>query len=322
MNNTTNINPDKHIASSVVSAMVGKPAISATRMTTGDQYFVFAVKTADAEYVIRMTDIRQKAKFLSAIYWQEQLLPLGIPLAKFIDSDLEGKHSPFPALLMMRLPGDDLCNVYLSLTDIDKKNLATHMAKIQATASTLPLGIGYGITDSYEHVPEEKSWYDFLLNRLHLFKNIIAKTGCFDPEQITKVITIANHMKDELSAVTAIPFLWDASERNVIVFNGKITGIVDVDDICFGDPLFVLALTHAALALEGLDTLYTDYWEQALHLDKKAQRRLKFYRLFYAVVFMRKHAMQTTNSKKVMFDTKRLCGIFQHALKEIENNLR
>jgi hypothetical protein len=127
--------------------------------------------------------------------------------------------------------------------------------------------------------------------------------------------------EDELSAVTAIPFLWDASERNVIVFNGKITGIVDVDDICFGNPLFVLALTHAALALEGLDTLYTDYWEQALHPDKKAQRHLKFYRLFYAVVFMRKHAMQTTNSKKVMFDTERLYQIFQQALEKMEKDL-
>lgn len=115
--------------------------------------------------------------------------------------------------------------------------------------------------------------------------------------------------------------MWDASERNVIVFNGKITGIVDVDDMCFGDPLLVLALTHAALALEGLDTLYTDYWEQALHLDKKAHRRLKFYRLFYAVVFMRKHAMLTTNSKKVMFVTERLYGIFQHALKDMQNDL-
>lgn len=147
MNNSTHKNPDKRIALSVVSAMVGKPAVSATRMITGDQNFVFAVKTADAEYVIRMTDINHKAKFFSAIYWQEKLLPLGIPLAKFIDSDLEAKHSPFPALLMMRLPGDDLCNVYLNLTDTDKKNLAAHMAKIQATASALTQGIGYGITN-------------------------------------------------------------------------------------------------------------------------------------------------------------------------------
>ncbi len=98
--------------------------LAATRMATGDQNFVYAVKTSAAEYVLRMTDISHKHKFEAAIAWQKMLLPLGIPLAEFINTDLDNKYSSFPALLMMRLPGDDLINVYADLKDPDKKSLA------------------------------------------------------------------------------------------------------------------------------------------------------------------------------------------------------
>jgi hypothetical protein len=61
--------PTEEIASSVVSSMTNEKILSAIRITTGDQYFVFSVKTTKSEYVIRMTDENHKKKFISAIYW-------------------------------------------------------------------------------------------------------------------------------------------------------------------------------------------------------------------------------------------------------------
>lgn len=315
--NTTPITPNEKVAALVVAAMTNEQVLSSTRMTTGEQYFVFATKTRDSEYVIRMTNLDHKNNFISGIYWQEKLIPLGIPLAKFIKSDLDGEHSPFPALLMMRLQGDDLCNIYTNLTDLDKKNLAQEMVAIQAATNLLPDGPGYGIAASYEQIPENNSWYDFLMGRLVLFKDIIKQNGVFDEHYVTKVISIAKDIEDELLSVPPRPFLWDATERNVIVHQGRITGIVDVDDVCFGDPLFVLALTAVALESEDYDTLYTDFWTQALQLDKKAQFRLEFYRLFYAIVFMRKHSMTTKNRQKITFNIPRLQTIFQKSLMRI-----
>jgi len=167
---------------------------------------------------------------------------------------------------MNRLPGNDLCNVYSHLTDSNKRNLAEEMVKIQAATNALPDGYGYGIMDNYEQKPEAESWYEFLEDRLNLFMDIIRKNAVFDANEIKKVITIASDLKEELSTIRPRPFLWDASERNVIVDKGKISGIVDVDDLCFGDPLFVLALTHAALEVEGHDSVYTNYWTDFLNL--------------------------------------------------------
>src|SRR3990167_351737 len=310
--------PTEEIAFSVVLSMTGENILYAQRMATGDQHFVYAVKTEKSEYVIRMTDTSQKDKFISAIYWQEKLLPLGIPLAKFIKTDLECKFSQFPSLLMLRLPGDDLCNLYSRLTDFNKRHLANEMVKIQAMTGQLPDGPSYGIVDSYERITEHTSWYDFLVHRLHLFDEIIRKNGVFNDIEMEKVFSIAKKLEDKFRLIHARPFLWDASERNVIVNNGKISGIVDVDEICFGDSLFVLGLTYSALENEGFDTLYCDYWSEALRMDNKAQIRLAFYGLFYVIVFMRKHSMTSGNQQKIIFNDQRLKNMFKQSLEMIK----
>lgn len=312
--NTDNLTPNENIASSVVQAMTGELVLSALRLATGDQNFVYAVKTPVVEYVLRMTDISHKYKFHAAVAWQKMLLPLGVPVAEFITSDLDGMYSQFPALLMKRLPGDDLINVYPKLSDSDKRNLANEMVGIQALCDNLPDGSGYGICDSYDVVPAEKTWHEFLSKRLEMYREHIIANGVFNPDLATQAIQVAKEMEASFESVRPRPFLWDASERNVLIQNGKITGIVDIDEICFGDPLFVIALTSTCLELENCDTKYTDYWAAALHLDTPAQARLDFYKLFYAIAFMRKHSMKTANSKKVVFDTEKLTSIFHDSL--------
>ena len=42
-------------------------------MTTGDQHCVFSIKTSKNEYIIRMTSIKQKDKFLNRIFTQEEI---------------------------------------------------------------------------------------------------------------------------------------------------------------------------------------------------------------------------------------------------------
>ncbi len=309
--------PTSSIAADVVAAMTHEPVLSSMRMTTGDQHFVFAVQTAKTEYVLRMTDLAQHHKFVAAIYWQKKLLPLGIPLARFIQTDLDGHYSAFPALLMLRLPGNDLINVYTELTSLDKKNLALEICQIQHAMMPLPKGRGYGLALNYEENLPNHSWHDFLIQRLQQFKQIFADSFVFSSDYLETVFTFAEKLRANFEAVPATPFLWDASERNVIVTNGKITGIVDVDEICFGDPLFVIALTCTALKNEGFDTLYTDYWTKFLNLDAAAEQRLAFYNLFFIIVFMRKHSMLTANRQTINFNVDRLKNIYQDSLDKI-----
>ncbi len=97
-----------------------------------------------------------------------------------------------------------------------------------------------------------------------------------------------NGATPELDGICAEAAL-DAAERNVIVDKGRISGIVDIDEMFFGDPLFVIGLTYAALEKDGYDTVYPDAWVELLQLDNKAHLRVFFYRLFYTALFMRQY---------------------------------
>src|SRR3989304_8566393 len=99
---------------------------------------------------------------------------------------------------MKRLLGNDLVNVYPDLTNTDKKNLAKEIIKIQALVTTLPEGPGYGITDSYEHAYEFKTWYEFLMQRLQFFEEQVKNNNVFDPEKISNVISIAKNIASDL----------------------------------------------------------------------------------------------------------------------------
>ena len=65
----------------------------------------------------------------------------------------------------------------------------------------------------------------------------------------------------EASQVRAVPFLHDTTTKNVIVApDGRLSGIADVDDLCWGDPHFAAALTLAAVEAFGGSRHYVATW--------------------------------------------------------------
>ena len=282
--------PDIETAKVVASALLKENVLDAQRITTGRKNFVVAITTPNNEFVIRMTTKERKITYEAAIYWQNKLLPLGVPLAKFIATDLEEQYSPYPTLIMQRAPGDDLCNVYKNLSVVTKQRLAQQMVNIHRKTEDLASGYQYGFANSYEQGDKYKSWYEFLLARLELCEQSLSKTAVFPSDTISKILAIANKLQADLRAVPAKPFMWDTSERNVMIEQDRITAIIDVDNMCFGDPLFVLGLTYVALESLGFDIIYPDNWAALLNLDRNAQLRLQFYRLFYTIWCMRSYA--------------------------------
>lgn len=68
-------------------------------------------------------------------------------------------------------------------------------------------------------------------------------------------------MRNEIDAIPPTPFLHDATIKNVIVTaEGNVSGIVDVDDLCFGDPRYAAALTLAALTAQRGPLQYVSAW--------------------------------------------------------------
>jgi hypothetical protein len=96
----------------------------------------------------------------------------------------------------------------------------------------------------------------------------------------------ARRLDDYFSRVAPIPFLDDTTTKNVLVHDGRLTGIVDVDWVCFGDPLLTVALTRASLLSSGRDLAYTDHWFELFEPSSDQRAALRFYTALFFLDFM------------------------------------
>ena len=85
--------PDNLIASHVAYSLLQEEVFNCERILTGNQNIVFLVATKNNSYIVRMTD---DIKYpISAQYWQNILIPLGIPICPFTHTDFDKKYSEF-----------------------------------------------------------------------------------------------------------------------------------------------------------------------------------------------------------------------------------
>ena len=62
--------------------------------------------------------------------------------------------------------------------------------------------------------------------------------------------------------------------------------MVDVDNLCFGDPLFLVGLIRMGLLAHGHDAVYVDGWVDVLRPDAEQLAALDFYTAVLCLCFM------------------------------------
>jgi hypothetical protein len=166
----------------------------------------------------------------------------------------------FPWLALERLSGTDLGAVIAGFSDDQLDRIAATVAQAQAVTARIGSAGRYGYAVRPEQAPHD-AWSDVLQAHLARSGQRIAAAGLFDTGLIDRARTILTAMRAALDAIAATPFLHDTTTKNVIVTaNGTVSGIVDVDDLCFGDPRFPAALTLAVLIGYGGPTRYVSAW--------------------------------------------------------------
>jgi len=123
----------------------------------------------------------------------------------------------------------------------------------------------------------------------------------------------------ELDALPPVPFLHDTTTKNVIVTQeGSFSGIVDVDDLCFGDPRYVVALTLASLIASGGPTAYVDAWMNSANYRK--DRIFQLYVALFIVDFMSEHGQEFNGNVLASSADRRnrLLGVFTEYLQCVD----
>jgi hypothetical protein len=254
------------------------------RLPTGLAHYVYEVMTDGDPIVVRMADPDHWNGIPGGVYWHSRLRELGVPLPAMFGFDLE---APYPYMILERLPGRDLGDVYPGLTGPEKRALAGRIAEIQDRVAALPHAGRFGWLDRYEDPSHSfPDWPAALESGLETARRFITAGGLFDPGIVDEVREAALPFGAYLADVPPAPFLDDTTTKNVIVQRGELSGIVDVDNVCFGDRLYVLALTNMALLSRDYAVDYIDAWAAAWGLGRSQRRLVDLYTAMHGVYFM------------------------------------
>jgi aminoglycoside phosphotransferase (APT) family kinase protein len=278
--------PTEKVAADIIAKHKGRKIANVRRFPTGLCHHVFdVVDEAGDCWAVRIGTPESKEYLEGSLFWFELLKPLGVPLADQHYSSLKG---PIPYVVVERLPGRDLGDVYPDLSEKQKREIAGRMVEIQVKTARLPEAGGYGFAFSYEDkkLAVMKSWIDVVMSHLWNSRERIEGVGVCDPSHVDRVTEKAGRFYGHFDAVEPKAFLDDITTKNVIVDEGALSGIVDVDEVCFGDPLLTIALTNMSLISQSYETDYIDYWCEAAGVREQQLDVLRFYTALFCVAFM------------------------------------
>lgn len=281
------LTPNERDVEQVVRATLHDSVASIRRFPTGLAHYVYDVVTASgAPFVVRLAANADSQAFAGALYWSERLRPRGVPLPRIVAADVAATTARFPFLLMERLQGTDLGHVYQQLSSKDKAAIVAEVVRAQRLAGSLPPGHGYGYAFNYDDPFPHQRWIDVLLASLARSRSRIGQIGLFDLAMIDSIKAQLPRFDAYLSRVQPTPFLDDTTTKNVLVHNGRLSGIVDVDVLCFGDPLWTVALTNMALRSSHFATDYMDMWCDLIAITDEQRHILSLYTAIFCIDFM------------------------------------
>jgi aminoglycoside phosphotransferase (APT) family kinase protein len=268
--------PTEADAIAIVRAALGEAPRRAQRFRHGLAHYVFDVDCGESRVVARLG--RPGERFAATAAWHRRLKDVGVP----VPDVLAAGEEPFPYLLLERLRGTDLGDVYVTLTDGEKRRIADEIAAAQACAATLKPLPGYGYARGYDDPVLHETWPAVIDARLDRSRVRGAQSGAFDLTLVERVRAAARLCRTELEHVEAMAYLEDATTKNVLVHDGRLTGIVDFDWVASGDVLMNVALTRVSLLAAGMDpSVYIETLLDALALERP--RRLELYEAVFAI---------------------------------------
>ena len=299
--------PTDDDAAALLQAAIGEPPHTLRRFPTGLANYVYDVTTESGRnVVVRMALPKHRRNLAGGMYWSERLRPIGVPLPEILHQDLDASITPFPSLILERLPGTDMGELYSGLTVDEKRRLAVEVVWIQHLVGTLPMGNGFGYVESYEKGFPCRTWSEVVHGSLARSRSRILRIGIFDPHHVDRVEAEVVPFEDYFDLIKPRAFLDDMTTKNVIVHDGQLSGIVDIDAMCFGDSLFTVALTRMSLINLGYDLDYISFWCGGLKLSATEHAVLNLYTCVFCVDFMSEIGQSFNKERPEPIDRQRI----------------
>lgn len=273
---------DEMIVFRICFTYFGEYPSSVKRCSEGIGNYVFRVECCGSRYIVRCSI--EKNAYRETVYWLNELRKVQIPVPEVLEW---GRTQQYEYLILSYVEGHDIGLIYTNLTVDEKRMIAKELVQLQNRAALL----------KPKDISSDWSWLSFVRDMLDRAEERIVKNGYFDKEKVEKLRIQAQKLDRYFAGIKPTTYLDDISSKNLLIHNGKISGIIDVDWIGIGDKLTYVALTNVALLNLEFDTDYVTYILEEMQATDDQIKAFLFYSLMYCVDFMGERGMYFMDKK-------------------------
>jgi aminoglycoside phosphotransferase len=242
----------------LVAEVTGRPVSSVDRMAYGHGSITYRVDTDGGPWVILRTNT-DPGVYAGTHGNLHALRGLGFPVPSVLQADLTCSRYTFAYVVTDTFPGRDLGFQLADMTAAQMTRLAEQVVGFERQVSALPHGSGFGFMPIGAAGGHDR-WIDAVrADRQVILGSADVSGDCgvdrggdrgVDREfedLIAGLRRALDRSSARLDAIEPICFLDDLTTKNVIVHEGVLQGVVDFDVVCYGDPMYWLALTQVAI---------------------------------------------------------------------------
>ena len=266
----------------LIADVIGTSPVSLERLTFGHSNEVYDVALPDKNVVLRLN--AHPETLAGTEHHLSTFAKLGFPVPRPLYADLSLTKYPVAFIILAKLPGRDLREELAAMTKAQVTKLAETITEFQRQATTLPRE-GFGWTHLGQSAPY-KTWLDLVRRDLDEAKRALAEKGY--AALWTNVHARLQQHREYLENVPATCFLDDLTIKNVLVKQGELTGLIDFDWVCYGDPLYWLALTQTAIVSDiGVPgQFYLEELKRFWNVSPDQSRIVDFYAAVHTLDFL------------------------------------
>lgn len=281
---------DTELAAVLTAAGVNGPHAPLVPLAGGQDNYVYATCAGGHDLVVKAPR-SGKVRYGVAAWAAAQLAAVGVPAPRVVgyrDQLLVETRCPGMPLHEYR-PCDDSFGGSVKPSPVE---LATAAGNLLRRVHTVPVH-GYGRLDTagVGLRPSLGSWI------LHL-PPLPSDSGADVHALRGQAQQVLRHHLHLLQSVPAALLHGDWTARHVVVDNGRITGVVDLESVRGGDPLADLAGWSLQEPRDLTDALFAGYFTSTP--SRAARMRLALYRIRIAAAMLAAHVVRAEHAQLVL----------------------
>ncbi|HEY9584671.1 MAG TPA: aminoglycoside phosphotransferase family protein [Candidatus Paceibacterota bacterium] len=304
------------IVNNIIIKHLQEKPLEIKRMVTGIVNDVYMVNIPSKTVIVRMNSDESHLK------GTEKHIALfssvGIKVPEIIASDYTKKDFPVGYQVLSYLEGKDLGQVIESMTDEELKDLAKEVAGILRKLSKIATNGKFGWVGADESRLVD-SWTQIM--KADKIEERNKQTGVVGDDLVKKEKELYEKYKPYFDSVKSVLYFDDMSSKNILINEGKFVGLIDLDDIMYGDPIEAVGAIKASWYGTHHGEVYTVAIEDELAFNEEQRKMVTVYATMNRILWLSEKGIKfndNTSSEIDMEAVKRDKEIINSLITELE----